>query len=46
MSHSVTCPHCGTTYNVTRNTQYKCSGCGARITVGNDGNIKSTSPKK
>ena len=32
--------------SVSQNMQYKCSGCGARITIGNNAEIKSASPKK
>ena len=46
MSRIVKCPVCGTVKSVTRNMQFKCQGCGARITVGNDEQIKSVVPKK
>ncbi|MBQ2604081.1 MAG: hypothetical protein VZR27_10870 [Acutalibacteraceae bacterium] len=46
MKNTVTCPYCGTMKSVSQNMQYKCSGCGARITIGNNAEIKSASPKK
>ena len=42
-TYTVKCPHCRTVKIVSQNMGYKCSGCGARITIGNDGKIKKTS---
>lgn len=38
------CPYCRTIRNVTPNMSYKCLGCGATITIGGNGHIKSTKP--
>ncbi len=43
---TVNCPFCRTPKSVTRNMQYSCQNCGARITIDNDGDIKSAVPKK
>ena len=43
-SYSVRCPYCGTVKNATQNMQYKCSSCGAVITVGSSGEIKRSKP--
>jgi len=45
-NYVVTCPYCHTSKKVSQNMQYRCSGCGATITVGNDGKIKSSKPGK
>ena len=46
MATTVKCPYCRTVKSVTPNMGFKCSGCGARISIGNDGKIKnSVKPK-
>ncbi len=45
-NYTVKCPYCRTTRTVSQNMQYTCSGCGAVITIGNDGKIKRSKPKK
>lgn len=42
---SIRCPKCGTTRTVTPSTGFVCRGCGARISVGPDGKIRSLVPK-
>lgn len=44
---TVRCPKCGETRTTTPNTGFTCRGCGARISVGPDGKIRSaTSGRK
>ena len=45
-SYVVKCPYCKTPKSVSQNMSYKCSVCGARISIGNDGKIKSSKPGK
>lgn len=45
-NYIVVCPYCRTRKNASQNMEYKCSGCGARISVGNDGRIKNSKPGK
>lgn len=40
------CPYCGKIKTVSQNMQYICSGCGALIKIGNNGDIKETKPEK
>lgn len=44
MSKPVQCPFCKRIKSVTPNMGYRCP-CGARISIGSDGNIKSAVPK-
>ncbi len=46
MKNVVICPYCKTPKSVTQNMEYKCSGCGDRISIGNDAKIKAAYPKK
>ena len=43
-NYSVRCPYCGTIKNASQNMGYRCAGCGASITVGNNGEIKKSKP--
>ena len=45
-SYSVKCPYCRTVKSVTPNMGYRCSGCNATISIGNDGKIKSSKKAK
>lgn len=44
-NYTVKCPYCRTVKTVSQNMGYRCSGCGARISIGNDGRIKSSQKK-
>ena len=46
MATTVKCPYCRTIKSVTPNMTFNCKGCGARIFVGNDGKIKSSTKPK
>ena len=45
-NYIVKCPYCHTVKTVSQNMSYRCSGCGASISIGNDGKIRSSKKGK
>lgn len=44
--YTIRCTVCGTVRQIAQNTGFQCRGCGASISVGNDGEIRKLTPKK